>query len=189
MSDERIPVMTRRGIVYCNLTTEGYVSLPDWVQSRYECDNDNHLPGCQCPGIQQPANVPHDLELWIEGPGSKIQCRGGVDPRPSAEKLASLIKERDNMKKARIAAEELRKRALELNAQYSEKLAAANKELDMWRSAEASRRNHLQVQGLFDPQRSSKPSGQTATTSSGGWPGGGGSGGGGGGGRVPHMGA
>jgi hypothetical protein len=176
MSSERIPVMTRQGIVYCNLTTEGYVSLPDWVEgSRYECDNDNHLPGCQCPGIRLPLpNAPHDLDLWVEGPGSKLQCRGGVDPRPSAEKLSSLIKERDNMKKARIAAEELRVRALELNAQYSEKLAAANKELDTLRRR------------LQNVRKAANGAATEAATY--GMPGGGG-GGGGGGGKVPHMGA
>lgn len=33
MSDLKFPVMTRRGVMMCDQSTEGYIILPDWVEN------------------------------------------------------------------------------------------------------------------------------------------------------------
>jgi len=112
----KVPVMTRRGIIMCDIGTEGYAVLPDWVENP---SDDNAIRG----------DIEYAAGLIVERDKLQKQNKG----------LQNAVKDKD----------EQRRRAVELNQQYKEQLEEANNKLEWWRRMEASRRNQLQVQGLF----------------------------------------
>src|SRR6478609_1553475 len=117
MNETKMPVMTRRGIVYCEVSADGYVTLPNWVEG----NNLNHGPHLTMLDVQEIVrntlknktivvddddkpvepddgkyNAPHEIKHVVSN--GKFMCRGGVDSRPSAEVLAKAISERDKMR-------------------------------------------------------------------------------------------
>jgi len=110
-SNAKMPVMTRRGLLYCEVSENGHVLLPDWVESA----DASHGPDLTVSDMEQivsrllkeametgenkpkPGSNPHEIQYIITGTAAdrKLMCNGGVDSRPSAEVLAKAIRERD----------------------------------------------------------------------------------------------
>lgn len=171
----KIPVMTRRGIIQCGMTTEGYVSLPKWVESA-DADHGPHMTKFDVqqvvrdqlkdhivvldekPKGEKP-NVVHDVDLVVtDMSGTKpiIKCQGG----PSGWQSEVLAKSERMLLEARRGEDRLASKLLAAEA----KLRERDDELNRWRSLESSRRNSILRQGLL-PDRSSQE------------------------GKIPHMGA
>ena len=118
-SNAKMPVMTRRGLLYCEVSENGHVLLPDWVESA----DASHGPDLTVSDMEQivsrllkeametgenkpkPGSNPHEIQYIITGTAAdrKLMCNGGVDSRPSAEVLAKAIRERDEARENVVA--------------------------------------------------------------------------------------
>ena len=118
-SNAKMPVMTRRGLLYCEVSEDGHVLLPDWVESA----DASHGPDLTVSDMEQivsrllkeametgenkpkPGSNPHEIQYIITGTAAdrKLMCNGGVDSRPSAEVLAKAIRERDEARENVVA--------------------------------------------------------------------------------------